>query len=162
MVEFALLSPLLILVLLLTIDFGRLMYTYAAISWAAREGARLVSLSPNITTDCPVLQRVESVGRGFPIQADPNSVAGDTDPNSPGTPGPTFPPPAGRGYVYIFPAVASSPPDTNCAGSPRVINPATHDVAVEVTYGYTPLVPLFQGFIPNIPIRTISVVHVEY
>jgi hypothetical protein len=163
MVEFALLLPLLITVVLLTIDFSRLVYTYAAISWAAREGARIVSLAPNIATDCSALQRVEDVGRGFPIQADPNSVVGNTDPNAPGTPGPTFPPPSGQGYVYIYPAVATAnPPDTNCNGSPRILNPVTHDVAVQVTYGYTPIVPLFRGFIPNIPIRTICVVHVEY
>jgi Flp pilus assembly protein TadG len=160
MVEFALVAPLTILMVLLLIDFSRLVYTYAAISWAAREGARMVALAPNIASDCAALQRVEQVGRGFPLSADPNSISGNTDPNSPGTPGPTTPVPAGQGYVYIYPAVATTPPDTNCSGQPR--NPVAHDVAVEVQYGYTPLVPLFQTFIPNLTIKSISVVHVEY
>jgi Flp pilus assembly protein TadG len=159
MVEFALMAPIVVVVTLLLIDFSRLVYTYAAISWAAREGARLVSLAPNISSDCAALTRVEQVGRGFPIVADPNSVAGNTDPNNPGTPAPTTPV-AGQGYVYIYPAVASTPPDTNCSGLPR--NPVAHDVAVEVQYGYTPMVPLFRSFIPDITIKTISVVHVEY
>jgi Flp pilus assembly protein TadG len=158
-VEFVLVAPIAIAMILLLIDFSRLVYTYAAISWASREGARLVSLAPNINTDCPALRRVEQVGRGFPIVADPNSIAGNQDPNGVGSPGPTTPA-AGQGYVYIYPAVASTPPDTNCTGPAR--QPNSHDVAVEVQYGYTPIVPIFRTFIPDITIKTISVVHVEY
>ncbi|HEV3096392.1 MAG TPA: TadE/TadG family type IV pilus assembly protein [Candidatus Dormibacteraeota bacterium] len=158
-VEFVLVAPIAIAMILLLIDFSRLVYTYAAISWASREGARLVSLAPNINTDCPALRRVEQVGRGFPIVADPNSIQGNQDPNGVGSPGPTTPA-AGQGYVYIYPAVASTPPDTNCTGPSR--NPVAHDVAVEVQYGYTPIVPVFRTFIPDITIKTISVVHVEY
>src|SRR6202011_1681898 len=67
MVEFSLVAPVLIVMLFLMIDFGRLVYTFGAISWATREGARLISLAPQQTTDCAVLQRVEQVGRGFPL-----------------------------------------------------------------------------------------------
>ena len=42
MVEFALISPVVIIMLFLCIDFARLVYTYAAVSWAAREAARVV------------------------------------------------------------------------------------------------------------------------
>jgi hypothetical protein len=161
MVEFAIVAPFAVLFILLLIDFSRLVYTYAAISWAAREGARMVSLSPNINSDCGALRRVEEVGRGFPLVADPNSVAGNQDPNGSLSPGPTTPA-AGQGYVYIYPAVASSPPDTNCTGQGRYLDPTNRDVAVEVQFGYTPIVPMFRSFIPNITIKTISVVHVEY
>src|ERR1700716_694119 len=159
MVESAIVAPIAVVMILLLIDFSRLVYTYAAISWASREGARLVSLAPNINTDCPALRRVEQVGRGFPIVADPNSVWGNQDPNGGGAPGPTTPA-AGQGYVYIYPAVATNPPDTNCTGQAR--NPDAHDVAVEIHYGYTPIVPMFRSFVPDITIKTISVVHVEY
>ncbi len=159
MVEFAIIAPITVVMILLLIDFSRLVYTYAAISWAAREGARLVSLAPNINSDCAALRRVEEVGRGFPIKADPNSIRGNADPNGSGSPGPTTAP-AGQGYVYIYPAVASTPPDTNCTGPSR--QPVAHDVAVEVQYGYTPIVPLLRSFVPDITIKTISVVHVEY
>jgi hypothetical protein len=147
--------------ILLLIDFSRLVYTYAAISWAAREGARMISLGPNINSDCSALLRVEQVGRGFPLVADPNSIRGNQDPNGSLTPGPTTPA-AGQGYIYIYPAVATTPPDTNCTGLTRYLDPAHPDVSVEVQYGYTPLVPMFRTFIPNLTIRTISVVHVEY
>jgi len=118
MVEFAIVAPVAILFILLLIDFSRLVYTYAAISWAAREGARLVSLSPNINSDCGALRRVEEVGRGFPLVADPNSIQGNQDPNGGLSPGPTTPS-AGQGFIYIYPAVASAPPDTNCSGPSR-------------------------------------------
>ncbi|MDQ6712732.1 MAG: pilus assembly protein [Candidatus Dormibacteraeota bacterium] len=161
MVEFALVAPFAVLMILLLIDFSRLVYTYAAISWAAREGARMISLSPNITSDCAALGRVEQVGRGFPLMADPNSIRGNQDPNGSGTPGPTTPA-AGQGYIYIYPAVAAYPPDTNCNGPARPMDQLHPDVAVEVQYGYTPIVPMFRSFIANLTIRTISVVHVEY
>jgi Flp pilus assembly protein TadG len=161
MVEFAIIAPFAVLIILLLIDFSRLVYTYAAISWAAREGARTVSLAPNVNSDCSALKRVEAVGRAFPLVADPNSIAGNQDPNGTGSPGPTTPA-AGQGYIYIYPAVASSPPDTNCSGPSRPQDNQHPDVAVEVQFGYTPIVPMFRSFIPNITIKTISVVHVEY
>lgn len=161
MVEFAIVAPVAILFILLLIDFSRLVYTYAAISWAAREGARLVSLSPNINSDCGALRRVEEVGRGFPLVADPNSIQGNQDPNGGLSPGPTTPS-AGQGFIYIYPAVASAPPDTNCTGPSRPMDQQHPDVAVEVQFGYTPIVPMFRSFIPNLTIKTISVVHVEY
>jgi Flp pilus assembly protein TadG len=160
MVEFALVAPFAVLMILLLIDFSRLMYTYAAISWAAREGARMVSLAPNLNSDCSALARVEQVGRGFPLMADPNSIRGNQDPNGSATPGPTTPA-AGQGYIYIYPAAATYPPDTNCSGQARLMDITHPDVAVEVQYGYTPIVPMFRSFIPNITIKTISVVHVE-
>jgi Flp pilus assembly protein TadG len=161
MVEFAIVAPIAVLMIMLLIDFSRLVYTYAAISWAAREGARMISLGPNINSDCSALLRVEQVGRGFPLMADPNSINTNADPNTGGTPGPTTPA-AGQGYIYIYPAVATFPPDTNCNGQPRRLDGVHHDVAVEVQYGFTPLVPMFRTFIPDITIKTISVVHVEY
>jgi hypothetical protein len=161
MVEFAIVAPFAVLMILLLIDFSRLVYTYAAISWAAREGARMVSLAPNTTSDCSALKRVEEVGRGFPLVADPNSVWGNADPNGTMSPGPTTPA-AGQGYIYIYPAVATNPPDTNCSGLARRMDQTHPDVAVEVQFGYTPIVPMFRSFIPDITIKTISVVHVEY
>src|ERR1700687_1955986 len=113
MLEFAIVAPIAVAMILMLIDFSRLVYTYAAISWASREGARLVSLAHNINTDCPALRRVELVGRGFPIVADPNSVWGNQDPNGGGSPGPTTP--GGRqGEVHIFPAGATHPAGTHC------------------------------------------------
>jgi hypothetical protein len=80
----------------------------------------------------------------------------------PATPyAPTIPP-AGRGYVYIWPAVAGADPDNNCNGTTRGAAGTIQDVAVQVKYTYLPLMPLINSFVPSFTITTISVVHVEY
>ncbi len=163
LVEFALLAPLVMYMLLVTVDFGRLIYTYGAIAWATREGARLASLEPQKVTDCPIYQRIESYAQGFNLSPDPNSIYRNTDPNSPSAPlQPTTPPP-GQGYIYIFPAVAGVAPQDvfpNCAGSPRKTAKKATPVSVMVQYTYTPLVPLIS--VPNFTIKAISVVQTEY
>ncbi len=163
LVEFALLAPLVFVILLLMIDFGRLVYTFGAIAYAAREGSRLASLEPQKTSDCPILQRVEQAGQGFTLAPDPNSVAGNTDPNAPsGTKVPTTPP-AGQGYIYIYPAVApKTPQDTYCDGAPRKTSSQSIPVSVQIQFTYQPIVPLLADFIPTITIKTISVVPTEY
>jgi len=163
MVEFALLTPLLLMVVLLTIDFGRLVYTYGAIGWAAREGARMASLEPQKTTDCLIYQRVLQAAPGFNLAPDPKSLVNDSNPNTPVPPlQPTTPPP-GQGYIYIFPAVAPATPQypSNCAGDPRS-NSKAFPVAVQIQYTYLPLVSWFSDFIPTFTLRSISVVATEY
>lgn len=163
LVEFALVSPIFLLVMFSAIDVSRLLYTYAAISSAARDGARTASLSGSLFTDCQIIQEVELVGQGFPVQMDPNSVAGNSDPNNPsGSLQPTTPPP-NVGYAYIWPAVATSnPPDSNCSSSQqRSISPTVKHVAVEIQYHFTPLLPFVSSFAPNIIVKTISVVTTE-
>lgn len=163
LVEFALVAPIFLLVLFSAIDVSRLLYTYTAISSAARDGARTASLSGSLFSDCQIIQEVEMVGQGFPVRMDPNSIAGDSDPNNPsGSLQPTTPPP-NVGYAYVWPAVATAnPPDTNCtSGQQRAISPTVKHVAVEIQYHFVPLLPLVSGFAPNIIVKTISVVTVE-
>jgi hypothetical protein len=162
MVEFALLSPLLFLIIMGTIDFGRLIYTYSAISSAAREGSRLISLRPQETTDCQALGRMLAVGQGFPLTVDPHSVIGDTDPNDPNPTGPNQPqtPTAGSGYIYIYPSASTSAPQypTNCSSTnPRGGLQRT----VMITYKFKPLTPLITNMNMNIVLKTISVVREE-
>lgn len=163
LVEFALISPIFLLVMFGAIDISRLLYTYSAISSAARDGARTASLSSALFSDCQIIQEVKLVGQGFPVQMDPNSVAGNSDPNNPsGSLQPTTPPP-NVGYAYIWPAVATSdPPDSNCSSSQqRAISPTVKHVAVEIQYHFTPLLPLWSGLAPNLIVKTISVVTTE-
>ncbi|HKV87093.1 MAG TPA: TadE family protein [Candidatus Dormibacteraeota bacterium] len=163
LVEFALVSPIFLLIVFTAIDISRLLYTYTAISSAARDGARTASLSGSLFSDCEIIQEVERVGQGFPVQMDPNSIAGNSDPNNPaGALQPTTPPP-NVGYAYIWPAVATAdPPDSNCNSSAqRAISPTVKHVAVEVQYHFTPLLPFVNGFTQNIIVKTISVVTTE-
>ena len=163
LVEFALVTPLFLLVVFSAIDISRLLYAYTAISSAARDGARTASLSGSLFSDCQIIQEVELVGQGFPVRMDPNSVAGDSDPNNPvGALQPTTPPP-NVGYAYIWPAVATAnPPDSNCNSSQqRAVSPTVKHVAVEVQYHFTPLLPFVGTFAPNVIVKTVSVVTVE-
>jgi Flp pilus assembly protein TadG len=175
-VEFALVAPLALVVLLGSIDIGRLIYTYNAISSAARDGARLVALRSQLSSDCLPLQRMEQVGQGFSLAPDPNSIANqsvNTDPNNPGSGGPTTPPP-GTGYIYIWPAAATAAPQDginssgvkNCRSATQRAGTGAEmkQVAVEIEYAFRPLTPLINAVLPQggIIIRTISVVQTEY
>jgi Flp pilus assembly protein TadG len=51
LVEFALLVPLLLFLILIVVDFGRIFYTYDAVANSAREGARYWALYPGQTAD---------------------------------------------------------------------------------------------------------------
>jgi Flp pilus assembly protein TadG len=163
LVEFAMVSPIFLLVLFTAIDISRLLYTYTAISSAARDGARTASMSGSLFTDCQIIAEVEAVGQGFPVRMDPNSIVGNSDPNNPSGPLQPSTPPPNVGYAYIWPAVATAnPPDSNCNSSTqRAISPSVKHVAVEVQYHFTPLLPFVNGFTNNIIVKTVSVVATE-
>lgn len=176
MVEFALVAPVFLLAVFLLMDFGRLLYAFSGISSASREGARILSLKSDQFTDCYAFSQMELVGQGFPLVADPNSVAPDSDPNAPpGAGSPISGPPPGRpsatvppgvGYIYIYPAVATAaPPDAsaNCSSNlARALSPSTRQVAVEIQYHFTPLTPIVNVIVPNITLKSISVTQTEY
>ncbi|HKW07177.1 MAG TPA: TadE family protein [Candidatus Dormibacteraeota bacterium] len=163
LVEFAVVSPIFLLIVFAAVDLSRLLYAYTAISSAARDGARTASLQTAQFSDCQIIQEVELVGQGFPVKMDPNSVVGDSDPNNPsGSLRPSTPPP-NTGYAYIWPAVATAnPPDSNCdSTTQRAVSQTVKHVAVEVQYHFVPLLPLWSSIGPNIIIKTVSVVTVE-
>ncbi len=163
LVEFALVTPIFLVIIFTMIDISRLLYAYTAISSAARDGARTASLTGSYYSDCQIIQEVELVGQGFPVRMDPNSIVGNSDPNNPsGALQPTTPPP-NVGYAYIWPAVATAnPPDSNCtSSSQRAISPSVKHVAVEIQYHFIPLLPIVGSFAPNIIVKTVSVVTTE-
>lgn len=166
LVEFSLVAPLLLLIIAVTIDFARVVYTYSAISAAARAGARTLSLKDQESSDCLVFTTVEASAQGFNLSADPNSVAGNTNPNNGGTSGPSLPPP-GTGYIYIWPAVSTGqPPDGpgTCGGTGGARFQANQggEIAIEVQYAFKPWISIVADFIPTFNIKTVSVVPTEY
>jgi Flp pilus assembly protein TadG len=163
LVEFAMVAPIFLFVVFAAVDVSRLLYTYTAISSAARDGARTASLTGSLFSDCQIIAEVEAVGQGFPVRMDPNSIVGNSDPNNPsGALQPTTPPP-NVGYAYIWPAVATGdPPDGNCnSNTQRAISPTVKHVSVEIQYHFTPLLPFVNSFAPNIIVKTVSVVTTE-
>ncbi len=166
LVEFAVVSPVFLLIVFSAVDISRLLYAYTAISSAARDGARTASLASAQFSDCQIIQEIELVGQGFPVQMDPSSIVGNSDPNNPsGSLQPAQPNqiPPNKGYAYIWPAVATAyPADANCNSTQqRAIAPSVKHVAVEVQYHFVPLLPFVSSFAPNIIVKTISVVTVE-
>src|SRR5437762_11141279 len=91
MVEFALIAPVLLLLLFGIIDFGRLIYIYSTLNQAVNEGARMAirdspMLPTNIDVQTSVRQHAVDVSLANPC------------PNGPVT---TATPPANRGWIYI-------------------------------------------------------------
>jgi hypothetical protein len=158
--EFALIAPVMLLFGFVCIDLGRLMYTYAAISNAAGETARTIALQASANSDCLAYARAFSVAQGFPLSADPNSLANDSDPNNPmGALQPTIPAP-NTGYIYLWPAVSTArPAETNCNGAPRQFSQTVRHVAVEIQFHFVPLTPLPGG---DITVKSVSVEQTEY
>ncbi len=66
LVEFALVIPLLMLILMAIIEFGLMFNSYITISNASREGARLASLGGS---DAAVIERVELVSHNIDISS---------------------------------------------------------------------------------------------
>jgi Flp pilus assembly protein TadG len=65
LVEFALLLPILLLILAGVLDLGRMFYSYVAVTDAAAEGASYAAIYPNDTTG--ILDRVQSASGGLVV-----------------------------------------------------------------------------------------------
>ena len=73
LVEFALIAPLLILLLLALFDFGRAVYAYNTISNAAREGVRLAIVDQSESGGVP-LAATEAANQATALGLDPSDV----------------------------------------------------------------------------------------
>jgi hypothetical protein len=88
MVEFALVFPLILLITYGIIEFGRMVYIYAAVTGAAREGARYGAASGNLVSpyfmDCSGIQTASQRGAILlAIQTSDISIWYDKGPGTP-------------------------------------------------------------------------------
>lgn len=136
LVEFALVAPLLVLLVFGTVDIGRAVFSFTTISEAAELGARAVvpGLPPAFPkpTNAEVIQAVQSRSGGLVLAPAVNcNAATDTER-----------PPAGTGWIYINPL----PPNDACA---PVAGLDHQQVRVTVRYSFAPVTPglvqLFRG-----------------
>jgi Flp pilus assembly protein TadG len=126
MVEFAVLAPVFFLLLLGTIDLGRAVYTYNAISNAAREGARAgVPFDNPLPTNATVLAAVQSkLGGGFTLNTDPCLTSPPcTTPTTPTTPN--------SGYIWYSSGIGQA------QASP-------HPITVKITFLFQPWIPVVR------------------
>jgi hypothetical protein len=170
MVEFALVAPLLLLLLFGIIDFGRVIYAYVTINQAVNEGVRTaIRDSPLLPTNADV----ESAVKRHAVDV----TLANPCPNGPITPAT---PPANQGWVYITePNPPSTPESLSPAledapggqmwgfstGSCSATNPAHDHAQLQVTirYNFVPFTPLIQQFTANnIIISAAAVYSTEY
>src|SRR5258707_11392514 len=156
MVEFALVAPLLLLLLFGIVDFGRVIYTYVTLSQAVNEGARVaIRDSPLLPTNADV----ESAVKAHAVDV----ALANPCPNGPIT---AATPPPGQGWIFITepdppstpeslsPTLPDAPrgqPWANAAGSCSATNPAHDHEPLQVTiyYNFVPFTPLLRQVTAN-------------
>jgi hypothetical protein len=168
LIEFALVSPVLLLLLFGVIDIGRAIFYYDTINHAAREGARVaVRASSALPTNTDVINAVTSQMQGAPVTA-------------PCAQGPisAATPPANGGWVYITepnpPSTVEATPPPNApggefaaasVGSCSAVNPAIGNDQLQVTIRFnlvliTPIVA--QATANRIVMTAAAVFRTEY
>ena len=169
MVEFAIVAPLLLLLIFGIVDFGRVVYIYITLNQAVNEAVRVA------IHDSPLLPTNADVERAARIHAVDVNLANPC-PNGPitgATPAPN------QGWIYITEpnppsAVESlSPTLENAPGGQMwafdngicsATNPASNHAALQVTirYNFVPITPIIQQFAGNFIIVAGAVYRTEY
>jgi hypothetical protein len=136
LIEFALISPVLLLLVFGIIDIGRAVYYYDTIKHAAREGARAaVRASATLPTDSSVLGVVMQQLIGAPASAPcpQGPISGAAPPDNSAWVYITEPnPPAGAEANPPMNAPGGEYP-ANAAGSCSAVNPASGNAPLQVT-----------------------------
>jgi hypothetical protein len=168
LIEFALVSPVLLLLLFGIIDIGRAIFYYDTLNHAAREGARVaVRASNQLPTNSDVLTTVNGQMLGVPVSA--------PCPQGPVT---AATPPANEAWLYITepspPATVESTPLPNAPGgeyptiangSCSAVNPAGGNAQLQVTLRFnlvliTPVVA--QATANHVVISAAAIFRTEY
>jgi len=168
LIEFALISPVLLLLLFGTIDIGRAIFYYDTLNHAVREGARAaVQAGAPLPTNADVLNAVTRQLIGAQV----------TEP-CPQGPITTATPPANAAWLYVTepnpPASVESTPPMNApggeypaaaAGSCSAVNPAGNNAQIQVTLRFnliliTPVIA--QATADHIILRAAAVFRTEY
>jgi Flp pilus assembly protein TadG len=168
LIEFALVSPVLLLLLFGTIDIGRAIFYYDTLNHAAREGARVAARASNqLPSNSDVRNAVTAQMVGVPVTA--------PCPQGPVT---SSTPPSNAAWLYITepapPSTVESSPPANApggeygspaAGGCSAVNPATGNDQLQVTLRFnlvliTPIVA--QATANHVVISAAAVYRTEY
>lgn len=127
MVEFALLSSLLFIMVMGIFDFGRAIAVYINIAEAAHEGARQLVLRSNYNSQPPdaviVNATLAKIGGGGMVLTEDPCLPSCTSPSTPTTPN--------TGFIWITPNRATG----------------NQEVSVRITYLYAPLTGLISNIV---------------
>ena len=168
LVETAMIAPILILMLISVVDFGRAAYVYSTLSNDVREGARTaVHTGATRPTNTDVVAAVRTYGIGLSLSS-AGCVNGAS--TSPTMPSPTAP---NTGWIYVAggPGNASTNAPSGQAAAPAAggcaaINPSyagSYLLSVTVKYYFQPLTPLAEQFLGSGLVMTVtSTMSTEY
>lgn len=144
LIEFALVFPVIVFVVVGFIELGRAVYSYTTITNAARQGARVAAVNQLTTfAECDETRPIEApddahwtivgcaIKAGVSLGLQPSDVT----------------------VSY------AAPPDTTVTCSPTVHVGCI--ASVTVTYGYAPSTPLVSGVVPTIAMTSTSEMPVE-
>lgn len=130
LLEFAIITPVLMLLIMATVDLSRMLETHVTIQEAARDAARYA-----------VTGRIDCTGPATPtreaciVQTVKDDTSSLTNASTVGT---TY-------QSWTYPSYAN-PPTLNSAGS------QCDAVQVKVTYNYHPVTPMINFFVTSIPL----------
>ena len=164
MVEMALISPFLIMILLMVIDCGRAAYDYSTLAAAAREGARAA-----ITTGSNRPDNNRAIGavqlNAIGLQLNPGSCVNDTPPVSPSMS-------ANTGLIYVGAGNGNTTPNapsgqpSSAGGACGAVVPSYaghYPLAVTIKYNFKPLTPFGSQFFSGGIVMTVtSTMSTEY
>jgi Flp pilus assembly protein TadG len=154
LVEMALISPFLIMILLMMIDCGRAAYAYATLANAARDGARAaITTGANRPDNGWVVVAVQQNAYG--VRLNPGTCINDAPPASPSMSPNT-------GLVYV--GAGSGNATTNApAGQAQAAAAGHKALAVTIKYNFQPLTPFGSQFFPGGIVMTVtSTMSTEY
>jgi Flp pilus assembly protein TadG len=168
LIEFALVSPVLLLLLFGVIDLGRAIFYFDTLNHAAREGARVaIRASNSLPNNADVLTAVSGQMLGTPVS--------EPCPQGPLT---TATPPANSAWVYVTepnppPTVETTPPPNapggefaaSASGGCSAVNPALDNDQLQVTVRFnlvliTPIVA--QATANRVVITAAAIFRTEY
>jgi Flp pilus assembly protein TadG len=163
-VEMAMISPFLVMILLMVIDCGRAAYDYATLAGAVREGARAaITTGSNRPDNNRVLGTVGQYAIGL-------AVSSGTCVNDPPPASPAMQP--NTGLVYVGAGNGNSTTNAPSGQAPAaagvcgavVPSYAGHyALTVTVKYNFQPLTPFGSQFFPNGIVMTVtSTMSTEY
>jgi TadE-like protein len=174
MTEFALVAPILLLMLFGILDFGRLIYVYGTIVEAANEGSRVaVRASSPLPTNLDVQTAAKNGAQSIYLAT--NCPNGPLPPTNGGS---AQNPPGGQGWIFITepnpPTTVESTPTydapggqspANATGSCSAVNPfssGTYPLQVTVRYTYAFFTPLLEQLAPTFVLQAYATDYTEY
>jgi len=155
LVEFALILPILIILVLATVDFGRLIQTRLILSNVSREGGSLASRQTVVDTSLVTVLSQSGMPLNFGGPYGKIFITRISAGTSAGAPNPTITSVATKGGLAVTSKIGAGNPNlglTRNVYNHLVFNStnATSDIAevtvVEVYYKYRPITPLPKGF----------------